>query len=83
MINKANAGAIRRLYIREYRGSPLAFKISLIKQGNMDDQKDNDLALFKSVSALGLTITSFENAPMSINALEITNVFGDMSEVLD
>ena len=83
MIKKAGAGAIRRLYIREYRGSPLAFKISLIKQGNMEEQKDNDLALFKSVSSLGLTITTFENAPLNINALEITNVFGDMSEVLD
>ena len=49
----------------------------------MEEQKDNELALFKSVSSLGLTITTFENAPLNINALGITNVFGDMSEVLD
>ena len=83
MLKKAAGASIRRVYIREYRGSPLAFRISLIKQGNFEEESLDDLAFYKSLSSLGLSVTTFDNAPLNINALELNYVFGDQNEVFD
>jgi len=75
--------AIRRMYIKRYRGTPLDLRITLIKHLETQSTEDNDkFAFFKTIGSLGLTMTSFENAPVKINALEVSNVFGDKNEVI-
>jgi len=69
--------AIQRVYIKEYRGSPLAVEVSLMKQGQFTEQEVDELSFFKTVSSLGLTLSTFEDAPITLNALETRNVFGD------
>ena len=74
---------IERIYIKEYRGSPLALNISLLKHGKFSDETMDQNSFFKLVSSLGLTITSYKKAPISLNTLEINNLFGDKDEVQD
>ena len=58
--------------------------MTLIKHNETQSAEDNDkLSFFKTISSLGLTITTFEAAPLKINALEIKNVLGDKREVLN
>ena len=73
---------LKRIYIEKYRGSPLAIRISLIKQGKISEKEMDDLAFYRAITNLGLTITSLENAPLEINALQIDNVYGDKTEVV-
>ena len=40
-----------------------------------------DGAFYKTITSLGLSITSLENAPFLVNALEIMRVYGDKSEI--
>jgi hypothetical protein len=37
----------------------------------------------KTLSSLGLFISSFEEAPIKLNALIIENIFGEKFEVID
>lgn len=78
------ATEIRRLYIKEYIGTPIYLRVTLIKHLETQSQEENDkLSFFKTISSLGLTLTTFENAPLKINALEINNVFGDKRQVVE
>jgi len=72
-----------RIYIKEYIGSPLKITISLIKHGITPNDESNELTLFKTISSLGLSISTFENAPIILNALKIKNIFGDQEEVTE
>lgn len=72
-----------RVYIKEYIGSPLKITISLIKHGVTLNDESNELTLFKTISSLGLSISTFENAPIILNALKIKNIFGDKEEVTE
>ena len=75
---------IKRMYIKQYRGTPLDLRITLIKHLETQSTEDNDkFAFFKTIGSLGLTLTTFENAPVKINALEVDNVFGDKNEVIE
>lgn len=71
------------MYIKEYIGSPLKITISLIKHGVSLDDGSNELTLFKTISSLGLSISTFENAPITLNALKIKNIFGDQDDVTE
>jgi hypothetical protein len=55
----------------------------LIKHGITLDEDSNELSLFKTISSLGLTISTFEGAPITLNALKIKNIFGDNEEVTE
>jgi hypothetical protein len=37
----------------------------------------------KTISSLGLAISSIEEAPITLNALFLQNVFGDVDDVVD
>jgi hypothetical protein len=58
----------------------LKVTVSLIKHGVTFDES-NELSFFKTISSLGLTISTFEGAPITLNALKIRHVFGDSEEV--
>ena len=73
--------AIKRLYIKAYRGTPLDMRLTLIKHLETQTQENEEKSFFKTIGQLGLTLTTVENAPVKINALEVNNVFGDKSEV--
>ena len=47
------------------------------------DNKSDDAAFFKTITSLGLSITSLENAPFMINAFVISNVYGDKAEIIE
>ena len=69
-----------KVYIKQYIGSPLKITVSLIKHGVTLEDSD-ERSFFKTISSLGLTISTFESAPITLNALKIHNVFGDSEEV--
>lgn len=72
---------VTRVYVKEFIVSALKVTISLIKHRITLDDDSNDLSLFKTISSLGLTISTFEGAPITLNALIIKNIFGDHDEV--
>jgi len=80
---KKSIGSLRRVYIEKFHGTPISLRISLLKQGAIMDNKSEDAAFFKTITSLGLSITSLENAPFMINAFVISNVYGDKSEILE
>jgi vacuolar protein sorting-associated protein 13A/C len=58
--------------------------VTLIKHLETQSLGESDqFSLFKQLGELYLTMTTFENAPLKINALEVSNVFGDRREVTD
>lgn len=57
--------------------------ISLIKHGVTLNEDSNELSLFKTISSLGLSISTFEAAPITLNALKINNIFGESDEVTE
>lgn len=67
--------ATSRIYIKEYRGSPLELEVSLITKATFEIEEDSDI--FKTISSLGLVLSSIEEAPIKINALVLENIFGD------
>jgi hypothetical protein len=59
-------------------------RITLIKHLDAQSREINDqLSFYKTIGSLGLTLTSFEDAPVRINALEVSNVFGDKRDIID
>ena len=44
---------------------------------------DDNGSLHKTISSLGLSISTFEGAPITLNSLRIANIFGDSEEVID
>lgn len=72
------------MYIKQYRGTPLDLHVTLIKHLETKSKEENDrLSFFKTIGSLGLAVTTFEDAPVRINAIEVSNVFGDKAEVIN
>jgi hypothetical protein len=84
--------SIRRIYVKSYVGSPFSMVVSVMKNGRdlgklnktiNDDKKSLQSNLYSLLSSIGLTITSFEAAPIKLNAIEAEHIWGDRDEVLD
>jgi hypothetical protein len=69
-----------RIYIREYRSSPVELEISLINR--VSTSKEEESGILKTISSLGLLISSIDEAPIQLNALILENVFGDYYDVI-
>lgn len=46
-------------------------------------EMEEDLDIFKTISSLGLVISSIDEAPIKLNALVLENVFGNQSDVIE
>ena len=44
---------------------------------------DEGSDIFKTISSLGLVISSIDEAPIKLNALILENVFGDQDDVIE
>jgi len=64
-----------RIYIKEYRSSPLEFDVSIMKKVSREAEEEQDI--FRTISSLGLVISSIDEAPIRLNALVVENVFGN------
>ena len=76
---------IKRVYIEKFFGSPLAFRISLIKLGQIDDRKVNteQIAFIKKIANIGLSVFSLDDVPLKVNAFEVSNVYGDLADIAE
>jgi vacuolar protein sorting-associated protein 13A/C len=70
----------KRFYIKEYKGSPLEIELSIMNKGTFDMQ-DSDI--LRTISSLGLVLSSIDCAPVKVNALLLNNVFGDYDDVVN
>lgn len=71
-----------RIYIKEYRASPIELEISLINRVTLEQEEDEG-DILKTISSLGLLISGFDEAPIKLNALIVENIFGDKTDVID
>ena len=84
------------VYIEKYIGSPLSFEISIIKQIKIDEEEkdskdkndfnrdDKGLEAEQSteiLSKLGIIIPQLSGAPITLNAIEIENIFGTTNTI--
>lgn len=76
---------IKRVYIEKFFGSPLAFRISLIKLGQIEDKRVNteQIAFVKKIANIGLSVFSLDDVPLKVNAFEISNVYGDLADIAE
>lgn len=55
-----------------------------MKQGEIENDKANDeIAFVKKIANIGLSIMSLEQMPVNINGFEISNVYGDLTDVVE
>jgi len=67
------------VYIEKYKGSPIVILISvfMFSQVKAKEQgKSRGAQIMERVGSLGLNLTSINDAPLTLNALEIPNVYG-------
>ena len=69
--------ASKRVYIKKYDASKVELEVSLINRVNMDKEEEEGADIFKTISSLGLFISSFDEAPIMLNAITANNIFGD------
>jgi hypothetical protein len=55
-------------------------EISLINR--VSTSKEEESGILKTISSLGLLISSIDEAPIQLNALILENVFGDYYDVI-
>ena len=73
---------MKRIYIEKFFSSPFAVRISLMKQGQIENEQQlEEIAFVKKVANIGLSIISLEKTPIYLNAFEISNVYGDMVDI--
>lgn len=73
---------VKRIYIEKFFSSPFAVRISLMKQGQIENEQQlEEIAFVKKVANIGLSIISLEKTPIYLNAFEISNVYGDMVDI--
>jgi vacuolar protein sorting-associated protein 13A/C len=82
-ILKKGITSLKKVYIERFHCSPLLMRISLVKHGKFEQSAMTDGAFYKTITNLGLSITSLENAPLRVNAFEIQQVYGDKSEITE
>jgi hypothetical protein len=64
-----------RVYIKAYRASPISFEVSIMNKANLEVEEESDI--IKTISSLGLVISSIDEAPIKLNALYVENIFGN------
>lgn len=80
------------LYIKQYKGSPLLVELSLFKQTVTQEQilkqrqRDSQQALgnriIEKLSNFGIKLSAISQAPVRLEALEMTNIYGNEADVL-
>lgn len=58
----------------------MELEISLINR--VSTSKEEESGILKTISSLGLLISSIDEAPIQLNALILENVFGDYYDVV-
>ncbi|CDW82625.1 ph domain containing protein [Stylonychia lemnae] len=72
----------KKLYIREYKSSPIEIELSFLSRVKMDiDQAEKQFSLIDKFRTFGLTLANVDNAPIRINSLKSQNIFGTPHEI--
>jgi len=75
---------VKRLFIEKFFSSPLVIRISLMKQGEIQNEKAlEEYAFAKKVATIGLSLMSLEKTPLTVNAFEVSNVYGDLQDIAE
>lgn len=75
------------MYIEKYKGSPIRVLISIFKasggtsKASKSKTENKGADILDRLGGLGLNLTSINDAPLSLNALEISNVYGPINIV--
>jgi len=72
------------MYIKKFQSSPLTMTISYYQTLANDEKEQDDEESMKVLSIIkrfGLSLSTIENAPIKLNALELDNVFGTTDEI--
>jgi len=73
----------RRLYIKEYKSSPIDIEVSLLTRVKMDvDGGSKEFSLKDKFRSFGLALSNMDEAPVRINSLALNNVFGTPNEIV-
>jgi hypothetical protein len=67
------------MYISEYKSSPVELEVSLMNKATFE-MEDSDI--IKTISSLGLMISTIDEAPIKLNALVLNHVFGNYDDVV-
>lgn len=76
---KGNRKDERKVYIKEYRSSPIDINLTFITRAKLELDGDTSSSTFKFKEKLmhfGLSILNTEGASIKLNALNLNNVFG-------
>lgn len=68
-----------KIYIEKYESSPLELVISFYSAMKKNKTRTGFMNMLTN---FGLALTTVEDAPISINAVEITNVMGNTSDIM-
>lgn len=85
-LGKNNTGkkAEKFLYIKEYKSSPIDLEITFISRSKIEISDPSDSNYLKDkLLKFGLTLANLEKASIRINALILTNIFGESDEITD
>lgn len=79
------------MYIKCWKGSPLCLELSVFKQTETQEQttqQDQGKAhstprssIVQNIANMGINVTSLNNAPIKLDALEISNIYGSSADV--
>lgn len=73
---------VKRIFIESFFSSPMAIRVSLTKHGQIEDEKAlEEIAFVKKIANIGLSVMSLENTPLTVNAFEVENVYGDLADI--
>lgn len=72
----------KKLYIREYKSSPIDIEVTFLSRVKMDiDSAEKSFSVFDKLKTFGLTLANVDNAPVRINSLISYNIFGTPQEI--
>jgi hypothetical protein len=75
------------VYIKSYKGSPFCLELSLFKQTATEDEPKKSQVqtptsgIVSNITNMGIKLTSLNNAPIKLDALEICNVYGSQTDI--
>ena len=70
------------IYIKKFKASPVALDISFYQKiKDQNEEKEDMNHILAIVKRFGLSFTTIEDAPITLNALELDNVFGTTDDI--
>jgi len=69
-------------YIKDYSSSPLEIEVSFLTRAKMEtDFSEKQASVKDKFKTFGLSLTNVDEAPLRLNSLKISNIFGTPQEI--